>query len=332
MDNSLIFQTLSDKKSYFTVHLKGFRIPGIDYSHMYDNSGKVVVDGNALGDQVTNGSCSYDIAGFGTPVLMQRQDVIDQLLSYAYAERESIIKTIDAMSEMTDDEKKKAVKNFYSSQNGAKFSSLLGIWPVTESGTGSYLSFNNEKLTPKKALERADEYFFAPTVGNKPMTEQAANDYRRTLIELNLQRRLDVMMENLQHRGLIAKDSDGYLVNKGLPADAIEFIAKSLLRKQNKLDATGNAIDQNTMRMAIHTAIGLFANDMMVKSIMSVQETERIYAANPAYFKWKYDENTGELSDRTVDELKRAGGFVSTGINNFMELTNIPQHWLDKDG
>lgn len=332
MDNSLIFQTLSDKKSYFTVHLKGFRIPGIDYSHMYDNSGKVVVDGNALGDQVTNGSCSYDIAGFGTPVLMQRQDVIDQLLSYAYAERESIIKTIDAMSEMTDDEKKKAVKNFYSSQNGAKFSSLLGIWPVTESGIGSYLSFNNEKLTPKKALERADEYFFAPTVGNKPMTERAANDYRRTLIELNLQRRLDAMMENLQHRGLIAKDSDGYLVNKCLPADAIEFIAKSLLRKQNKLDATGNAIDQNTMRMAIHTAIGLFANDMMVKSIMSVQETERIYAANPAYFKWKYDENTGELSDRTVDELKRAGGFVSTGINNFMELTNIPQHWLDKDG
>lgn len=332
MDNSLIFQTLSDKKSYFTVRLKGFRIPGIDYSHMYDNSGKVVVDGNALGDQVTNGSCSYDIAGFGTPVLMQRQDVIDQLLSYAYAERESIIKTIDAMSEMTDDEKKKAVKNFYSSQNGAKFSSLLGIWPVTESGAGSYLSFNNEKLTPKKALERADENFFAPTVGNKPMTERAANDYRRTLIELNLQRRLDVMMENLQHCGLIAKDSDGYLVNKGLPADAIEFIAKSLLRKQNKLDATGNAIDQNTMRMAIHTAIGLFANDMMVKSIMSVQETERIYAANPAYFKWKYDKNTGELSDRTVDELKRAGGFVSTGINNFMELTNIPQHWLDKDG
>lgn len=332
MDNSLIFQTLSDKKSYFTVHLKGFRIPGIDYSHMYDNSGKVVVDGNALGDQVINGSCSYDIAGFGTPVLMQRQDVIDQLLSYAYAERESIIKTINAMSEMTDDEKKKAVKNFYSSQNGAKFSSLLGIWPVTESGAGSYLSFNNEKLTPKKALERADENFFAPTVGNKPMTERAANDYRRTLIELNLQRRLDAMMENLQHRGLIAKDSDGYLVNKGLPADAIEFIAKSLLRKQNKLDATGNAIDQNTMRMAIHTAIGLFANDMMVKSIMSVQETERIYAANPAYFKWKYDENTGELSDRTVDELKRAGGFVSTGINNFMELTNIPQHWLDKDG
>lgn len=332
MDNSLIFQTLSDKKSYFTVHLKGFRIPGIDYSHMYDNSGKVVVDGNALGDQVTNGSCSYDIAGFGTPVLMQRQDVIDQLLSYAYAERESIIKTIDAMSEMTDDEKKKAVKNFYSSQNGAKFSSLLGIWPVTESGVGSYLSFNNEKLTPKKALERADEYFFAPTVGNKPMTERAANDYRRTLIELNLQRRLDAMMENLQHRGLIEKDSDGYLVNKGLPADAIEFIAKSLLRKQNKLDATGNAIDQNTMRKAIHVAIGLFANDMMVKSIMSVQETERIYAANPAYFKWKYDENTGELSDRTVDELKRAGGFVSTGINNFVELTNIPQHWLDKDG
>lgn len=331
MDNSLVFQTLSDKKTYFAVHLKGFRMPGIDYSHMYDNSGNVVVDGNALGDQVVNNSCSYDIAGFGTPVLMQRQDVIDQLLSYAYSERESIIKTINAMSEMTDDEKKKAVKNFYSSQNGAKFSSLLGIWPMTESGIRPYLSFNNQKLTPKQALERADENFFAPTVGDRPMTERQAEDYRKTLIEMVLQKRLDAMMNNLQQRGLIEKDSDGFLVNKGLPADAIQFIAKSLLRRQSKLDAVGNAIDQNTMRTAIHTAIGLFANDMMVKSIMSVQETERIYAANPAYFKWKYDKQTGELSDRTVDELKRAGGFISTGINNFTELTNIPQHWLDEN-
>lgn len=332
MDNSLVFQTLSDKKTYFAVHLKGFRIPGIDYSRMYDNAGNVIIDANALGDQIVNGSCSYNVAGFDTPVLMQQKAVIDQLLSYAYAERESIIKTIDAMSEMTDEEKKKAVKNFYSTQNGAKFSSLLGIWPVTESGVGHYVSFNNSKITPKQALERADANFFAPTVGDRPMTERQAEDYRKTLIEMVLQKRLDAMMNNLQQRGLIEKDSDGFLVNKGLPADAIQFIAKSLLRRQNKLDAVGNAIDQNTMRTAIHTAIGLFANDMMVKSIMSVQETERIYAANPAYFKWKYDKQTGELSDRTVDELKRAGGFISTGINNFTELTNIPQHWLDENG
>lgn len=331
MDNSLVFQTLSDKKTYFAVHLKGFRIPGIDYSRMYDNAGNVIIDANALGDQVVNGSCSYNVAGFDTPVLMQQKAVIDQLLSYAYAERESIIKTIDAMSEMTDEEKKKGVVNFYSTQNGAKFSSLLGIWPVTESGVGHYVSFNNSKLTPKQALERADANFFAPTVGDRPMTERQAEDYRKTLIEMVLQKRLDAMMNNLQQRGLIEKDSDGFWVNKGLPADAIQFIAKSLLRRQNKLDAVGNAIDQNTMRTAIHTAIGLFANDMMVKSIMSVQETERIYAANPAYFKWKYDKQTGELSDRTVDELKRAGGFISTGINNFTELTNIPQHWLDEN-
>ena len=335
MDNTLTGPTMSDKKSYYGVHLKGIRIPGIDYSHMYDNSGKVIVDGNALGDQVRNGSYSYDIAGFDTPVVMQRQDVIDQFLSYAYAERESIIKTINAMSEMTEEEKKKAVKNFYTSQNGARFSSLLGIWPVTESGAGSYLSFNNAKLTPKQALERADKNFFAPMIGGRPMTEYEANDYRRTLLEMVLQKRLTTMMINLKQKGLIelvVDDGNKYWVNKGLPADAIEFIAKSLLRSQNRLDATGNAIDQNSMREAISSAIVLFANDMVVKHIMSVEEHERLYASNPGYFKWKYDEETGVLTNRLVDQVKRNGGDGSTGINNFMELTNIPEHWLDKDG
>lgn len=335
MDNTLTGPTMSDKKSYYGVHLKGIRIPGIDYSHMYDNSGKVVVDGNALGDQVRDGSYSYDIAGFDTPVVMQRQDVIDQFLSYAYAERESIIKTINAMSEMTEEEKKNAVKNFYTSQNGARFSSLLGIWPVTESGAGSYLSFNNAKLTPKQALERADKNFFAPMIGGRPMTEREANDYRRTVLEMVLQKRLTTMMINLRKKGLVDLVVDGgnkYWVNKGLPADAIEFIAKSLLRSQNRLDATGNAIDQNSMREAISSAIVLFANDMVVKHIMSVEEHERLYASNPGYFKWKYDEETGVLTNRLVDQVKRNGGDGSTGINNFMELTNIPEHWLDKDG
>lgn len=335
MDNTLTGPTMSDKKSYYGVHLKGIRIPGIDYSHMYDNSGKVVVDGNALGNQVINGSYSYDIAGFDTPVVMQRQDVIDQFLSYAYAERESIIKTINAMSEMTEEEKKKAVKNFYTSQNGARFSSLLGIWPVTESGAGSYLSFNNAKLTPKQALERADKNFFAPMIGGRPMTEREAYDYRRTVLEMVLQKRLTTMMMNLRKKGLVDLVVDGgrkYWVNKGLPADAIEFIAKSLLRSQNRLDATGNAIDQNSMREAISSAIVLFANDMVVKHIMSVEEHERLYASNPGYFKWKYDEETGVLTNRLVDQVKRNGGDGSTGINNFTELTNIPEHWLDKDG
>lgn len=335
IDNTLTGPTMSDKKSYYGVHLKGIRIPGIDYSHMYDNSGKVVVDGNALGDQVRDGSYSYDIAGFDTPVVRQRQDVIDQFLSYAYAERESIIKTINAMSEMTEEEKKKAVKNFYTSENGAKFSSLLGIWPVTKDGVGSYVSFNNTKLTPKQALEKADKNFFTPMIGDRPMTERESNDYRRTLLEMVLQKRLTTMMMNLKQKGLIelvVDDGNKYWVNKGLPADAIEFIAKSLLRSQNRLDATGNAIDQNTMRTAISSAIVLFANDMVVKHIMSVEEHERLYASNPGYFKWKYDKKTGDLTNRLVDQIKRNGGDGSTGINNFTELTNIPEHWLDKDG
>ena len=61
---------------------------------------------------------------------------------------------------------------------------------------------------------------------------------------------------------------------------------------------------------------------------MSGQEMERLLSGNPAFYKWKYNDN-GQLVDRTVDELKRLGGLGSTGTNNFTELTNIPEKYKD---
>jgi hypothetical protein len=50
----------------------------------------------------------------------------------------------------------------------------------------------------------------------------------------------------------------------------------------------------------------------MVKSIMSKNETERIFSGHPSFFKWGYDDE-GNLVDRGVDQHKRYGGMVSTG-------------------
>ena len=38
------------------------------------------------------------------------------------------------------------------------------------------------------------------------------------------------------------------------------------------------------------------------------------------------------MTDRTVDELKRFGGIGSTGNNNFTELKDIPEKYLDSQG
>ena len=66
----------------------------------------------------------------------------------------------------------------------------------------------------------------------------------------------------------------------------------------------------------------MYLSDISGKALISGQEVERLFSGNPAFYKWKYDEQ-GRLIDRTVDELKRLGGVGSTGTNNFLELENI---------
>ena len=60
--------------------------------------------------------------------------------------------------------------------------------------------------------------------------------------------------------------------------------------------------------------------------MISGHEVERLFAGNPAFYKWKYDDD-GNLIDRTVDELKRLGGMVSTGTNNFEGLVGLPDRY-----
>jgi len=59
----------------------------------------------------------------------------------------------------------------------------------------------------------------------------------------------------------------------------------------------------------------------MAKSIISIQESERIFSANPQFCKWKYKD--GKLVDRTSDEIKRLGGLMSTGTNNLFDLPGV---------
>jgi len=76
----------------------------------------------------------------------------------------------------------------------------------------------------------------------------------------------------------------------------------------------------------------IYLNDISNKAIMSGHEFERVFSGNPAFYKWGYDDATGALVDRTVDELKRLGGIVSTGNNNFVELQDVPSKYLDEEG
>jgi len=150
------------------------------------------------------------------------------------------------------------------------------------------------------------------------------------LISRLLHKRLLKEIDTCEKLGLIKRVENSNSVfgdyeNVGLNNQAIDIIYKSIVLKN------GQPKDGIATQRYKSLAVMIYLNDISNKSIMSGQEVERVFSGNPAFYKWKYDSD-GNLVDRTVDELKRLGGLVSTGNNNFTELKDIPSKYLDENG
>jgi len=89
---------------------------------------------------------------------------------------------------------------------------------------------------------------------------------------------------------------------------------KNKLLNNSKLNSIKSAININgiTEEQKESLAICIMLNDASCKSIMSLQEIERVFSGHPAFYKWVYN-SKGELVDRSTDQHKRFGGLVSTG-------------------
>lgn len=304
----IIMPTLSDKKSWTFV--SGIKLPGIDYLKMYAPNGTILsipeiaesigmIDGN----------------------IMQQEDVIDQFISYAYSEYQAVKDAEKALDQMKKDgTKSTAVANYYTKEQGARFSSLLGVWEFDKNGDEVFVTFNDKKdgHTYKDNIKTAEEHFFS-----KPISEQ------RRLIARNLDHNTRDEIQNLADLGLIDvigfDNNKNYVIkNIGLNNGAIEGIYSAICAKYNI--KKGQEKDQVQRDKILNQAIVSYINDLANKALMSGHEVERLFAGNPAFYKWKYDED-GNLIDRTVDELKRLGGMVSTGTNNFEGLVGLPERY-----
>lgn len=304
----IIMPTLSDKKSWTFV--SGIKLPGIDYLKMYAPNGTILsVPEIAESIGMIDGN------------IMQQEDVIDQFISYAYSEYQAVKDAEKALDQMKKDgAKDTAVANYYTKEQGARFSSLLGVWEFDNNGDEVFVSFNDKKdgHTYKDNIKTAEEHFFS-----KPISEQ------RRLIARNLDHNTRDEIQNLADLGLIDvigfDDNKNYVIkNIGLNNGAIEGIYSAICAKYNI--KKGQEKDQVQRDKILNQAIVSYINDLANKALMSGHEVERLFAGNPAFYKWKYDED-GNLIDRTVDELKRLGGMVSTGTNNFEGLVGLPERY-----
>jgi len=320
----IIMPTLSDKKTW--LYIDGIKLPGLDYSDTVDDNGNVVpMAAEKLGDQFI---VSADPMSQLDNVLSQREDVIDQFISYAYSEYESVKKADRDLDEMEKNgTKSDEVANYYKNEQGARFGSLLGVWVYERSEKGGqdvitgekFVSFNNKKLTRKQNIQQAEKYFFSQP-----------KDVQQALISRLLHKQLLREIKTCTELGLIRRIDDsgnifGDYENVGLNNQAINIIYKSIIAKN------GQPKDSIADAKYKSLAVIIYLNDISNKAIMSGQEIERVFSGNPAFYKWKYDKKTGALTDRTVDELKRLGGLVSTGNNNFTELKDVPEKYLDED-
>lgn len=313
ISGGLIYPTMSDKKTYMYLQasdqaINGFLIPGIDYRLINklisssDNEQKAAIRSELLGALpriVTDTT--------GKTIVRPSDQVLDIFIDYAKDEKAAILECMHQLGYFEGDtaiDDTVKIKNYHTSNkyknskgetvtvepNGTRFSSLTSILD----DNGNRIKFNDPKKSSIDCLKLADEQFF-----NKSR-EQQRNIMARVL-DIQFKEELKKAIK----LGLVKGDINNYysLQNVGLSWNEFNSIRQSLAGTEGI----------TTLEQMNAAAVVAMMSDISTRSIISVQEVERLFGGHPAFYKWKYSEN--ELEDRQTDQLKRLGGLISTGAN-----------------
>lgn len=360
-NGNIIFPTLSDKSTWF--YLLGFKLPGIDYSN-------IKVDQLPKFSNTQYSRIFFNRTQFNSKQSQQyyqdSNDVIDQLIRYAYRELALVNQTMNQLGiqsiNQTDHhlEENEKIANFHKgTMNGARFAFLTGVYGkyteikdaegnvvdfVLDESVDEFYEFNkHDPKNPERSVlesrERAMRVFFDKRQGE---TDQQLKARQRSMIANILQHRVKKQLEDLVEKGIIKKldtnkakqykDAHGiwrYANNIsdffGYQNVFLDHKAIDALIEKYKTVASGNSTyGQMYQPWQIESAaIVAYVYDVTAKSIMSKEETQRIFTGFPHFFKWKFDKETGSLVNIIEDESKRHGGEGSTGTSNITDLPNI---------
>lgn len=313
ISGGLIYPTMSDKKTYMYLQasdqsINGFLIPGIDYRLVNkllsssDNEQKAAIRGELLGALpriVTDTT--------GKTIVRPSDQILDIFIDYAKDEKAAILECMHQLGYFEGDtaiDDTVKIKNYHTPNNyknskgetvsvepnGTRFSSLTSILD----DNGKRIKFNDPKKSSIDCLKLADEHFF-----NKSR-EQQRNIMARVL-DIQFKEELKKAIK----LGLVKGDVNNYysLQNVGLSWNEFNSIRQSFAGTEGI----------TTLEQMNAAAVVAMVSDISTRSIISVQEVERLFGGHPAFYKWMYSEN--ELEDRQTDQLKRLGGLISTGAN-----------------
>lgn len=313
ISGGMIFPTMSDKKTYMYLQasdqaINGFLIPGIDYRLINklmsssDNEQKAAIRSELLGALpriVTDTT--------GKTIVRPSDQVLDIFIDYAKDEKAAILECMHQLGYFEGDiaiDDTVKIKNYHTPNkyknskgetvsvepNGTRFSSLTSILD----DNGNRIKFNDPKKSSTECLKLADEQFF-----NKSREQQ------RNIMARVLDIQFKEELKKAINLGLVKGDINNYysLQNVGLSWNEFNSIRQSFAGTEGI----------TTIEQMNAAAVVAMMSDISTRSIISVQEVERLFGGHPAFYKWKYSEN--ELEDRQTDQLKRLGGLISTGAN-----------------
>lgn len=313
ISGGLIYPTMSDKKTYMYLQasdqaINGFLIPGIDYrliNKLISSSDKD--QKSALRKELLGALPRIVTDTTGKTIVRPPDQVLDIFIDYAKDEKAAILECMHQLGYFEGDtaiDDTVKIKNYHTPNkyvnskgetvkvepNGTRFSSLTSILD----DNGNRIKFNDPKKSSIDCLKLADEQFF-----NKSR-EQQRNIMARVL---DIQFKEEV--KKAIKLGLIKGDIDNYysLENVGLSYNEFSCIRHSLAGTEGI----------KTIEQLNAAAVVAMMSDVSTRSIISIQEVERLFGGHPAFYKWQYSEN--ELEDRQTDQLKRLGGLISTGAN-----------------
>lgn len=313
ISGGMIFPTMSDKKTYMYLQasdqaINGFLIPGIDYrlvNKFISSSDKD--QKSALRKELLGALPRIVTDTTGKTIVRPSNQVLDIFIDYAKDEKAAIIECMHQLGYFEGDtaiDDTVKIKNYHTPNkyvnskgetvnvepNGTRFSSLTSILD----DNGNRIKFNDPKKSSIDCLKLADEQFF-----NKSR-EQQRNIMARVL---DIQFKEEV--KKAIKLGLIKGDINNYysLENVGLSYNEFNCVRYSLAGTEGI----------KTIEQLNAAAVVAMMSDISTRSIISVQEVEKLFGGHPAFYKWQYSEN--ELEDRQTDQLKRLGGLISTGAN-----------------
>ena len=299
----LILPTMSDKKTWYSI--EGIKLPK-------DFLGTIKYSPNAEGSMEAT-------------IIPRRfsNETLDIFCNYFLDEYNAIVKYFDSKEDV-----EKGKSRFYDNYHG-KIGKDGKQAPGGNGGRFRYfnqLPINGATVSLNRMLDDAEKS------GNPELITQALNRIRTELIEdrallrdsMNtlLIDKVDKEIEQAIKLGVISRDKKGNLQYGNLPSTSVledqenanPFAFYETL--VSHIPEEFNAITQNDI---IYSIIANYVTGYAI----SIEEIEKCFVGDPAFYKWKSDKIVG-IFQRDVDKIKRLSSVLSTGIN-------LRTHWGDND-